>query len=94
MNLQEHGTALMFAENDRVLSRVIPWFSVLWEGDTVENSTMMEWSLSGQACLGRKSSSVFSSLRWWADIQAEISSRHAEMSLVTWVSEEGKEKNS
>ena len=46
MNLQDRVTALMFAENDRVLSRVTPRFFALWEGDTVEMSTVMR-SLSG-----------------------------------------------
>ena len=48
MNLQECVTALMFAENDRLLSRVTPRFFALWEGNTVELSTVMERSLSGQ----------------------------------------------
>ena len=47
----------MFAENDRVLSRVTPRVFVLWVGD-VELSTMMVRSLSGQAFPGRKSSSI------------------------------------
>jgi hypothetical protein len=42
MNLQERVTALMFAENYRVLSRVRSRLLALWEGDTVELSTMME----------------------------------------------------
>ena len=54
MNLQEQVTSLMFAENDRVLSRVRPRLFALWEGDTVELSTMMERSLSGQAFTGGK----------------------------------------
>jgi hypothetical protein len=49
---------LIFVENDRVLSRVMPRFFALWEGDNVELSTMMERSLSGQAFPGRKCSSV------------------------------------
>ena len=77
--MQERVTALMFAENDRVLSKVTPRFFALREGDTVELSTMMERSLSGQAFPRRKSRSVLLSLRWWADIQVEISARHAEM---------------
>ena len=32
----------MFAENNRVLSRVTPRFFALWEGDTVKLSTVME----------------------------------------------------
>ena len=40
--LQKRVTALMFAENDRVLSRVTPRFFAVWEGDTVELSTVME----------------------------------------------------
>ena len=36
MNLQERVTALMFAENDRVLSRVTPRFFALWEGDNLQ----------------------------------------------------------
>ena len=55
-------------------------------------STVMERSWSGQAFLGRKSSSVLLSLRWWADIQVEISARHAEMHVATWVSEGGRRK--
>ena len=51
MILQELITALMFAENDRVLSRVTPKFFALWEGDTVELSPMMARSLSGKAAL-------------------------------------------
>ena len=93
--MQEQVTAMMFAENDRVLSRVTQRLFALWEGNTVELSTRMEKSLSEQAFSGRKSSSVLSrlSLRWWANIQAEISARHAEMHVATWVSEEGKDKN-
>ena len=77
MNLQERATALMFAENDRVLSRVTPRFFPFWEGDTVELSTVMERSLLGEAFPGRKSSSVLLrlSLRWWAVIQVQISAR-------------------
>ena len=58
MNLQEQVTALMFAENNRVLSRVTARFFALWESDTVELTTVMERSLSGQAFPGRKSSSI------------------------------------
>ena len=38
---------------------------------------------------GRKSTSVLSrlSLRWWANIQAEIAARHASWVYATWVSE-------
>jgi hypothetical protein len=74
MNLQEVVTTLMFAQNNMVLPRVMPKFFAIWEGDTVGLSTMMERSLSGQAFPGRKSSFVLSrlSLRWWAEIQAEI----------------------
>jgi hypothetical protein len=84
MNLQEGVTALMFAEDDRVLSKVTPRFFAPWKGNTVEFSTVME-RLNCQAFPGRKSSSVLSrlSLRWWADIQAEISARHAEMHIAT-----------
>jgi hypothetical protein len=55
---------------------------------------MMEMSWSGQAFLGRKSSFVLSrfSLRWWANIQAEISARHAKMRVAIWVSEGGRRK--
>jgi hypothetical protein len=86
----------MFAENDRVLSRVTPRFFALWEGNTMELSTMMERSWSRQAFPGRKSSSILSrlSLRCSVDIQVEISARHAEMGVATWVSEGGKEKSS
>jgi hypothetical protein len=95
MNLQERVTALLFAENDRVLFRFSLSFFALWEGDTLELSTVMERSLSRHAFPGRKISSVLSrlSLRWWADIQAEISDRLSEMRVATWVSEGGKEKN-
>jgi hypothetical protein len=34
MYLQDGVIALMFAENDRVLSRVTPRFFVIWDGDT------------------------------------------------------------
>lgn len=62
------------------------------EGNTVELSTVMEKSWSRQAFPGRKSSSLWLrlSLRCWADIQAEISARHAEMCVATWMSEGGK----
>jgi hypothetical protein len=53
MNLQERVAVLMFAENERVLPR----FIALWEGDTVELSTVMETSWSGQGLPGRKRSS-------------------------------------
>ena len=62
MNLQERVTALMFAENDRVLSRVTPKFFAHSEGETVEVSTVMEVSLSGQTFPRRKSFSVLSRL--------------------------------
>ena len=60
------------------MSTVTPRFFALWQGDTVELSTVME---SWQALPGRNSSYVLLrlSLRCWADIQAEISARHAEM---------------
>ena len=95
MNLQEQVTALMFAENDSV-PRVTPRFFALWKGAIVELSAVMERSLSGQAFPRRKSSSVLSrfSMRWWANIQAEISFRHAEMRVATWVPQGGKEKSS
>jgi hypothetical protein len=91
MNLQER---VMFAENDRVLSRVTPRFFALWEEDTVELSTMMQRSCLWQAFPGRKSSSILSrlSLRQWANIQAGMSARHTEMHVATWVSEGEKEK--
>ena len=44
MNLQEHVTALIFAENDRVLSKVTPRFIALWEGDILGLATVMERS--------------------------------------------------
>jgi hypothetical protein len=86
----------MFAENDRVLSRVNPRFFALWDGDTVKLSNVMKRSWSGHAFPRRKSSSVFSrlSLRWWAEIQAEINARHAEKRVATWVSEGVKEISS
>jgi hypothetical protein len=64
----------MFAENDRVLSRVTPRLFALWEADTVDLSTVMERYLSGQAFPERKSSPILLSLilRWWDDFQAEI----------------------
>jgi hypothetical protein len=82
----------MFVENDRVLSRVTPRFFAHSEADTVELSIVMERSLSGQAFPGWKSSQVLLRLRWWADIQAEISARHAEMGVATWVSEGGRRR--
>ena len=84
----------MIAENDRGSSRVTPKFYALWEGDTVKLLTVMKKSWSWQAFPGRKSISVLLrlSLKWWANIQAEISSRHAEMRAATWVPEGGKEK--
>ena len=85
-NLQDRVTALMFAENDMVLSKVRPRFFALWEGNTVELSTVIERSLSGQAFPWRKNSLV--------GRQVEISARHTEMRVTTWVSEGGKEKSS
>ena len=35
---------MKIAENDMVLSTIMPRFFVLWEGDTVELSTVMERS--------------------------------------------------
>jgi hypothetical protein len=61
------------------LSRVTPKFFALWEGNTVELSTMIEIYLSGQAFPGRKNSSVLLSLRWWVDIQVDISAWHVEI---------------
>jgi hypothetical protein len=58
MNLQERVTALMFAKNDRVLSRVTPRFLALWEVDNVGLSTVMERSWSGQAFPRIKRSSI------------------------------------
>ena len=40
MDLQECVTALMFAKNDRVLSRVTSRLFVPWEGDTVEEEQL------------------------------------------------------
>ena len=96
MNLQERVTTLMIAENDRVKSRVTSRFFPLWDGDTMELSTVNERSWSEQALHGKKSSSILSrlSLRWWVDIHAEISAWDAEMFVNTWVSEVGKEKSS
>jgi hypothetical protein len=56
----------------------------------------MEKSWRGEAFRGLKRSSVLSklSLRWWADIQAEISVRHAGMRVTTWVKKWGKEESS
>ena len=58
----------------------------------MELSTVMERSRSGNAFPRRKRSPVLSrlNLRWWDDIQAEVSARHAEMLVATWVSEWGK----
>jgi hypothetical protein len=51
----------------------------------------MERSWSRQAFSGKRSRFIWSrlSLRWWADIQVEISARHTEMCVATWVSEGG-----
>ena len=65
------------------VSRVRPRFFAFWEGDIVEFSTVMERAWSGQAEVG---------LKWWANIQAKISARHAEMRVATWVSEGGRRK--
>jgi hypothetical protein len=46
MNLQEQASALMFAENNRV-SRVTPRLFALWDGDTVELSTVMVFEQAG-----------------------------------------------
>jgi hypothetical protein len=40
MHFQELVTALMFAELNRVLSRVTPRFFALWDGDTMELLTV------------------------------------------------------
>jgi hypothetical protein len=42
---------------------------------------------SGLAFPGRKTSSVLLrwSFKWWANIKTEISARHAEMCVATWV---------
>ena len=61
---------MTFTENDRVLSSVTPRFFALWEGDTVELSTMMERSWSGKAFPRRKSSSVLSK------VELELVDRH------------------
>jgi hypothetical protein len=55
----------------------------------------MERSWIGQAFPRRKNSSVLLrlSLRWWADTQVEISARHAEICVTTWLSEGGKENS-
>ena len=44
---------------------------------------------SWQAFPGRKISSVLLrlSLKWWAEFQSDMSARHAEMRVTTWVSE-------
>jgi hypothetical protein len=67
----------------------LPRFFALWEGDTVDLSTVMERSWSGQAFPRRKSSSILPrlSLRWCDDIHTEISARQAEMRFATQVSE-------
>ena len=59
-------------------------------------SKLMDRSWSRQAFPGRLETSVLLklSLRWWADIQAEISTRHEEMNVTTWVSEGEGEKYS
>ena len=81
---------MVFAVNARVLSRGMPRFFALWEGYIVELSTVMGQSWSGEAFRGMKRSSVLLSLRWWADIQAEISARHAGMRVTTWVKKGGR----
>ena len=60
----------------------------------VELSTVMERSWSGKAFPRRETSYVLSrlSLRWWADIQIEISVWHPETYVTSWVSEGRKEK--
>jgi hypothetical protein len=74
----------MFAENNRVLlSSVLPRFYALCEGDTMELSC--RGLGAGRPFTGRNSSSVLSrlSLRGWANIQAEMSARHAEILVAT-----------
>lgn len=93
MNLHERVTALMFAENDRMLSRVIVRFFALCECDTINRDGEV---FECEGLPGRKSSSVLSSLSlwWWTDIQVEIPAKHAEMRVATWVSKGGKKKSS
>lgn len=75
------------------MSRVTPRFFALWEGDTgVVNCDGEDFEWAGLP--RRKSSSDLLSLRWWADIQVELSARHAEMRVASWVSEGRKEKRS
>ncbi|KAL0985375.1 hypothetical protein UPYG_G00156100 [Umbra pygmaea] len=65
----------MFVENERVSSRITARLFALWDGDTVQLSTVMSWS--GQAFPQMKSVSVLSglTLRGGADIHAQISSQ-------------------
>ncbi|KAJ8400370.1 hypothetical protein AAFF_G00397530 [Aldrovandia affinis] len=62
----------------------------------MEPSMVIDASIIGEAFAGRKSSSVFPrfSFRWWVDIHAEMSARHAEVRAGTWVSDGEKERNS
>ncbi|KAJ8412402.1 hypothetical protein AAFF_G00127380 [Aldrovandia affinis] len=60
----------------------------------MEPSTVIDASIIGESFAGRKSSSVFPrfSFRWWVDIHAEMSARHAEIRAGIWVSDGGKVK--
>ena len=67
-----------------VLPRFTPRYFALQASATVKLSTGLSWEKE------QRLSKL--SLRWWADIQVEISARHAEIHVTTWVSEAGKEK--
>ncbi|KAJ8414423.1 hypothetical protein AAFF_G00052930 [Aldrovandia affinis] len=87
--------AAIWLEKHSWLSRVTPRLLADWDGDTMEPSTVIDASIIGEPFAGRKSSSVFPrfSFRWWVDIHAEMSARHAEIRAGTWVSDGGKERN-
>ncbi|KAJ8396629.1 hypothetical protein AAFF_G00016950 [Aldrovandia affinis] len=92
-NRQVRVIAAMWPEKRSWSSRVTPRLLADGDGDTMEPSTVIEASIIGELFAGRKSSSVFPrfSFRWWVDIQAEMSARHAEICAGTWVSEGEKE---
>ena len=82
-NLQDRAMAVMLRVQDSPLSRITPRFLAADEGNTVTSSTVTDRSMWGQSFPGmkRNSSLVRLSLRWWADVQAEMSA-----DIQRWVS--------
>ena len=87
--MQDWATAGMLGVQDSLSSRImlVRRFLAVDIGDNVTSSTVIDRSMRGQFFPQMKRISVLLrlSLRWCAAVQAEMSAKHSEMRIATWL---------